>query len=345
MPKKLKRLVLFALFAIVPSIYTTLSAGAKTDTITMYNGDKVTCEVKQLSLGKLQVKTSDMGTLNVKWYKIAILETKQVVEIVLKNRTKIYGTLSKTDSVGYVKISSGLMIEDVYRMMDIVAISQVAKSFWSGLEGSVSYGLSYAKGSSNLQSNLGATVKYRTNHFLNKMSINSIISINDEQVSRKQDASYSLFYYYKKRAFLSYTIAWQQNTELGIENRLINNVSIGYIAAETNYNLLKLSGGPLLNMEETSEKEQFQSLEAIFAASYDLNIYAHPKISIEANVSLFPSITDWGRFRSDLSAKISWEIFSDFTFGFSYYFNSDNRPTGTASATDWGTTTSLGYTF
>lgn len=177
------------------------------------------------------------------------------------------------------------------------------------------------------------------------MNINSIISINNEDVSRKQDASYSLFYYFKKRAFLAYTVAWQQNTELGIENRLINAVTAGYVAAETNYNLLKISTGPLLNLEETFEKEQFSSLEAIFEATYNLNIFAHPKISISTSASLFPSITDWGRFRSDLNADLSWEIFSDFTFKISYYFNSDNRPTGTASPTDWGTTTSIGYKF
>lgn len=345
MHKHFSLFIWIAFLYMIPSIYTGTAAAPKTDTITMYNGDKVTCEVKQLSLGKLQVKTSDMGTLTVKWYKIAYLETKQVVEIILRDRTKIYGVMNKADSIGYVRISSGIMIDDVYKMMDIVSINQVAKSFWSGLEGSVSYGLSYAKGSSNLQSNFATTVNYRTNNFLNKMSINSIISINNEDVSRKQDAAYSLFYYFKKRTFLVYTVAWQQNTELGIENRLLTSISYGYVAAETNYNLLKLSGGPLLNIEETSEKDQFQNLEAIFEATYDLNIFAHPKISFSASTSVMPSITDWGRFRSDLNADLSWEVFSDFTFTFSYYFNSDNRPTGTASPTDWGTTTSIGYKF
>ena len=39
-----------------------LMAAVKTDTITLYNGDKITCEVKQLTKGMLQVKTSDIGT-------------------------------------------------------------------------------------------------------------------------------------------------------------------------------------------------------------------------------------------------------------------------------------------
>lgn len=318
----------------------------KTDTLILYNGDKVTCAVKQLTLGKLQVKTSDLGTLNIKWYKIAQIETKQILEIILKDRTKIYGTMSKTDSIGYVIIKSGLMIEDVYPIMEIVSINQIAKNFWQGLDGSFSYGLSYSKGTDNLQSNLAANVSYRTNNFLNKLLVNSIISNNSQELSRKQDVTYSLFYYFKKRAFVNSTIAWQQNSELGIDSRYLGGLGIGYIAVQSNSNLLKLMMGPIANIELDDQANKSQALEAIFSLNYNLYLFSNPKISISSYAILYPGITDWGRFRSDLNTQISWEIFSNFTFGLSVYFNSDNKPSSTtASKTDWGSTTSIGYTF
>jgi hypothetical protein len=318
----------------------------KTDTLMLYNGDKITCAVKLLSLGKLQVKTSDLGTLNIKWYKIAQIETKQVLEIILKDRTKIYGTMSKTDSIGYVKIKSGLMIEEVHPIMEIVSINQIAKNFWQGLDGSFSYGLSYAKGTSNLQSNFAANVSYRTNHFLNKLVLNSIISNNSQEVSRKQDATYSLYYYFRKRAFVNLSSGWQQNSELGIDSRFLGALGIGYIAVQSNSNMLKFTLGPVANIEIDDQANKSQALEAIVSTSYDLYLFANPKISIATYVILYPGITDWGRFRSDLNTQISWEIFSNFTFGLSFYFNSDNQPSSTtASKTDWGSTTSIGYTF
>lgn len=324
-----------------------LAAGEpKTDTLTLYNGDRVTCAVKKLSLGKLQVKTGDLGTLNIKWYKIASIETKQILEIILIDRRKIYGILSKTDSLGYVKISSGIMIEEIVPIMKIVAINQIAKNFWQGLEGSVSYGLSYAKGTSNLQSNFAGNIKHRTNHWLNKIVLNSIISNNNEQISRKQDATYSLFYYFEKRTFLNLTAAWQQNTELGIDNRIITGMAYGVTTAESNFNLLKFSGGVIVNIEEDDQKNRNQALEGIITGSYDLYLFASPKISLTFTAVAFPGLTDWGRLRSEIDTQLSWEIFSDFTFGLSFYFNSDNNPSSsTASTTDWGSTTSIGYTF
>lgn len=323
-----------------------LRAGAKTDTITLYNGDKVTCEIKQLSLGRLQVKTSDMGTLSVKWYKIAFIESKQVLEVIMHDRTKVYGVLSKADSAGYVVISSGLMIKEVYKMIEIVSISQVATKFWKGLEGSFSYGLSYTKGTNNLQSNFSANVKYRTNYFLHQLNLNSILSDNSTTKSQKQDATYGLNYYYKKRAFLRYSGGWQQNTELGIDNRILNSISMGYTAVQSKSNLLTFTSGLSLNVESDNENNNTQNLEALFGTAYDLFLFSNPKITIGASVLLFPSITTWGRFRSDVNTKISWEIFNDFTFGLSFYLNSDNQPSSTTASTiDWGTTTSFGYTF
>jgi hypothetical protein len=222
----------------------------------------------------------------------------------------------------------------------------VAKNLWSGINGSVSYGLSYAKGTSNLQSTFIANAKLRTNNFLNQINLNSIISNNQESVSRKQDAGYTLSYYFKKRTFVGFLAGWQQNTELGIENRIITGLNYGYVALRTNSNLLKLSLGSSVNIEEDNQNNTSTDLEAVLTSNYNLYLFAHPKITISASAIAYPSLTSWGRFRSDLNSSVSWEIFSDFTFSLTIYFNSDNQPSSTtASTTDWGTTTSIGYTF
>ena len=59
----MKAILVLFLILVVPMI----TFAAKTDTLTMNNDDRVTCEIKSLSFGRLTVKTSDMGTLSVKW--------------------------------------------------------------------------------------------------------------------------------------------------------------------------------------------------------------------------------------------------------------------------------------
>ena len=104
--------------------------------------------------------------------------------------------------------------------------------------------------------------------------------------------------------------------------------------------------GSSVNIEEDNQNNSSTDLEGVFTGTYNLYLFAHPKITISASAIAYPSLTSWGRFRSDLNSSISWEIFSDFTFSFSIYYNSDNQPSSTtASNNDWGTTTSIGYTF
>ena len=69
-------------------------------------------------------------------------------------------------------------------------------------------------------------------------------------------------------------------------------------------------------------------------------------IFINVITEAFPSFTVKDRIRSNLNAKITWEVFSDFTLGMTYWFNSDSKPAeANALNFDWGYTTSIGYKF
>jgi hypothetical protein len=48
-------------------------AQRKTDVVTLYNGDRITGEVKSLNAGILRFSTDAMGTLRVEWQEIRFL--------------------------------------------------------------------------------------------------------------------------------------------------------------------------------------------------------------------------------------------------------------------------------
>ena len=54
----------------------------KTDSITLVNGDRITCEIKLLDKGRLQVSTDDLGTIYVEWDKVASVTANRTFRVV-----------------------------------------------------------------------------------------------------------------------------------------------------------------------------------------------------------------------------------------------------------------------
>lgn len=333
-------IVLILLF-LVPQ----LSIGQKTDTITFYNGDRAICEIQSLIQGKLLIKTVAMGTISVEWRKVSNVVSNKHFEIVLSDHTTFYGRINGVDSVRDATLSFGIFVQ-VVPLQDIIGLNPISKNFWKELDGSLSIGFSYTNGTENLQLNSDGTASYRTSRAVHTVSFNTNISENTSTSSKKQDAGYRYQLYYKNRMYNALDIRWEQNTELGIDSRLISTLSVGYSPIENNFNVFSVEVGGSGNNETTTEGSSSYNIEGLVRIKYDLFIFANPKIFVNILSETFPSFSVEGRIRSNLDAKITWEIFNDFTLSMSYWFNSDSKPANeTALNFDWGTTTSIGYKF
>ena len=64
---------------------------AKTDLITVANGDQITGAVNAMSAGKLSLSTSYAGTVSIKWREIKQIESRYLYEIRLDDGERIYG--------------------------------------------------------------------------------------------------------------------------------------------------------------------------------------------------------------------------------------------------------------
>ena len=59
-----------------------LQARSKTDVVHMKNGDKITCEIKNLERGRLSIKIDYMiGTLLVDWNEVDRIESSQGFQV------------------------------------------------------------------------------------------------------------------------------------------------------------------------------------------------------------------------------------------------------------------------
>jgi uncharacterized protein DUF481 len=316
----------------------------KSDTVTLYNGDRITCEVKSLSKGKLYVKTSDMSKLYIKWTKVAHIETIEKFEITLTDHSSYLGKFSKR-SEGVALMSFGVFQENI-PLIEITNLVQINSSFWKQLNGSFDAGYSYTHGNQNLQFNSTGEIKHRTKKFLNKINYDAVISDNSNVISRRQNGGYTFQVFHNNSFFTIYNVSWQQNTELGIEDRILTNARLGYTPIDNSANLLDISAGLLLNREFTSEQSATNNTEAVLNITYDFFVFTKPNIDLTTSIIAYPSFTIKDRFRSDYDFRVRWEVFNNFTLNLKYYFTYDSKPPSVdALQFDYGINTSVGYSF
>ncbi len=325
-------------------IFSAINFAQREDIVIMQNGDYITGEIKRLEVGILTFKTDDMETISIKWDKVKSIQTKNIYEIELQDGRVYYGSILPGDIDATLMIK-GVTTEIRLFMPFVVKITRIRETFWEILDGYVKLGASFTKASNVGQLSFGFHANYRTKIFLAELTANSVVTTtNNEQTSRKQDITFSYRRFLENKWFWAGLLSAEENTQLGIQLRTTVGGGVGNIFAQTNLNWLYGLAGLTVNREWFIDSTQaVNNIEGLINGQYRLFIYDHPKVSLTASLNVFPSITNFGRIRSDFNVDLDWEIIIDFYWVLSFYFNYDSKPTSTASKTDYRFETSFKY--
>lgn len=338
--KKLK--ILFLLFFIL----TSISLAEKTDIVVMNNGITVIGEIKKMELGKLTFKTDDMGTLSIKWTKVVHLISKHIFEFKTQDGKLLFGSLDSSSVEGEMIIKTENDSINI-STKHIVYIVPIKSSFWEKNSGSVSVGLNFTKSTGNGQLNVQFNNTFNSEKWTQNTNLNSVFSFQDnDQTSKNQNLSISLERALPKKWLAGATLAFEQNTALGIQLRSSITPVGGYVFTQSNTNVLWGILGLSFNRENfTDTTESIFNLDGYAQLQYQLFRYDDPEISLNTYVNIYPGITDWGKIRSNLYINLDWEIISDFYWDLTFTFNYDNKPTGNASTYDYQLNSALKYKF
>jgi hypothetical protein len=231
-------------------------------------------------------------------------------------------------------------------LMNIVALNPIKQKFFQRLDGNIDLGLSFVKGNNNLQFNYDVKVIYRVKKSKHEIHSDAVFSYSGNSKTVKQDASYGYTKFLKKDNFGYFAIKWQENTELGVQNRVLFFANVGVFPIRNNINILAFSGGFVSNTEQSQSDTLTTNLEANLKIGYDLFSFSEPDLIISITASPFLSLTDWGRFRMDSNVSVKWEVFNDFYLKSTAYYNLDTRPpTASASNYDFGLTFGISFTY
>ena len=325
---------------------------AKTDLITVANGDQITGAVNAMSAGKLSVSTSYAGTVNIKWREIKQIESRYLYEIRLDDGERIYGrfTTNTTENQLTLRVSSQYRQVDVD---DIVEVRSIEEELADKLDLQLSSTITadpdnktlvlYAAGTYDVRggrTNFTARVDDTRNTQNDKTTSSNASSL---QISRE---------FWRERgtaqSFRVLNARYDTNDELNIDHRgslgfgfgryLINDlghelaVSAGFQGTQewrgrcddqvkpsrigqTNATAMTRSNDDADGEDEGNPRK---SLERCADAELFLNVkwhlYSFQKRDMDIYVTgnTYPSLSDWGRVRGDLNLIINWELFNNF---------------------------------
>jgi hypothetical protein len=323
---------------IIAFMFSLGTSAQKTDKVFLKNGDVVTGEIKNMQLAKLSFDMNGPGIISIKWEEIVKLNSNKIFEITLQN-----------GNVFIEKLDSNFFATQNITLDDIVEIVKIKNKFVRRLAGDITLGFNYNKSSDIFQFNFANSITYRRPKVESTLTLNTVLSrsSSDTITSKKQDATFSDLRKMRNLYFLMSTLGWERNTQLDLANRYLVAFGGGKILFNNNQQRMLTGLGISSNIERFYESSAYQgNVEALAIIQFKKFQYSSPKISIDAQYVVYPSLSNWGRVRMNLRINTSVEVFKDFMVGFTVYDNYDSQPSSSAASNnDYSLTFNIGYKF
>ena len=316
-----------------------------TDTLVLKNNDVIIGEIKSMNKGVVQIETDySKSDFKLEWKHVKHISSSRTHIINLSSGVLLNGILSKSTTPNKCKITNvETNTQTEVSLTDIVYIKPVDDSFWDRLDAGFDVGIKLTK-AQNLQqltinANLGYTAKrwYATGTYKQMQSIQ-----DDSDRIRRIDTDLSYVYLLPRDYFIPLSITTLSNTEQDIELRVISKAGYGKYIIHNNKKYWGVAAGLSFNHERYLDtSEPTKSLELFIGT--DLNLYDIGDFSIQSKVTVFPSITESKRIRTDFNLDTKYDLPLDFFIKLSFVYNYDNKPIKSTSKDDYVFQTSFGW--
>ena len=342
------------LAAIVMALLSSqpLAARPSTDIIRFKNGDVWTCEIKKFFQGYLYVGLDYVdGTISVDWKKIASIESSQMFVVRDSTGTAHMGTIAILKGEGNqppsMTVRAGSSSVTTIEKSHVTSIQQTESSFWHDFNGAMSMGFNFTKSDNNTQYNLNANLNYVKKDWSASTQLQSSFS---GSLSAPNDLHNDLTSYIARninaRNYVVIGLSdFLKSDEQQIELRTSLGGGLGKILKTTETTRILVLGGAVWTREryKTEEAPTFSSADGLAGAV--LEYFRFKTTSLSLTVLTYPGLSDFGRIRADGQAAIRYELIKNLYLSFGLYINFDSRPPISTNKSDYGATSSIGYSF
>ena len=313
---------------------------AKTDVITVANGDQITGAVNEMTAGKLSLGTSYAGTVKIKWREVRQIDSRYVYEVRLDDGERIYGRFAANDIPNQLTFRSGGKDRQL-DIDDIVEVRSIEEELSDKLDLQLSTTINADPHNQTLTLQANGSYDVRGGRTRFSAQVNDTKTIAGEGENREETTSNASKLsltreFWRERgtaqSFRLFNAVYSTNDDLGIRHRgsmglgvgryLINNlgnelsVSTGLQATQERRLSCDTSGeaqsANVMPITLNDDYETCDAAEMFFNVSWHLYSFESLDMDLSVIGNAYPSLSDWGRVRGDMNVLISWELFDNF---------------------------------
>ena len=328
---------------IIMLVSTTQWVVGQNDTIRVKNGLSIVGEVKNFrrNMFTVDVDFSD-NNIRIEWDDIESIDTQGSLLITDGDGNRHYG---KIESIGSDTIK---IITDQYELIlekrsELIFAERIEEGFKHRFFFSIDIGFSMTQANNLRQWTSNSRLGYKANKWILEGRFSGLTSAQDEtETIYRWDRNLSFSYIFPGNWLINPEVNFFSSTEQKIDLRIVPRLGIGKILERTNHVVWSCTGGINLNFEDyAGEAEDRNSVEAFLGT--ELNLYDIEDFDFFGEFVTYPSLTESGRWRYDLSLDLKYDLPLGFflTTGFTYNF--DNMPTEEASGRDYLLNAGVGW--
>ena len=231
--------------------------------------------------------------------------------------------------------------------LQVVEIRPIEDNFIDRLDIYLATTFSYTKATDLGQVSLNTNISYEDERSRNTLSGRTdIVSTNDED-SRSSRYDIERWTWNKRRSdsFRSIFANYEDNDELALTRRIGAGGGVGRYWLDTHKTRFTGTIGAQVITERFSGESTNQDVELFLSTTFSTWKFTTPELDIDVNFSVYPSLTDSGRVRTDGNLRIRWELVEDLFWDVTAWTTSDNQAETDDATTDYSITTGIGWEF
>lgn len=295
------------------------------DTLYFKSKEVLIGEVKSMSNNVIvaETKYSDQD-FKIAFDKVEKMNLVNKYSIYLIDGSSFYGTL-KSKKENEVTITYGDTIQDV-PINTIVSLNKIESGFWKHFTGSFDFGYNFAKANNSKQLTFAMQLNYISEKWIHTIKYDELNTVQDnvEDIERRE-WDLDTKKYYRDNWFFNSNFSYLSNTSQSIKARYSPSFGMGNYLVRNNKLYFLVGGGLTYNIEKYFDSATDKnSLEAVITTQF--NMFNVKDIDITTSILMFPSLSEKGRFRTDLDFSFKYDLPLDFYIKASVNGNFDNQP-------------------
>jgi len=327
-----------------------LEAKRKDDQIVLANGDRLVGEIKGLQQGELRFKADYMlNDMSIDWRQVAELRSFDEFHVRLSSGLHLTGTIERRPDGSF---SIGGAAGQTTTWQDVVLLDQAEASFWAQLKGSINSGFSYTSGIDQTQFSASGSISYAADRYAFGASGSSTFSGQSDGSTTSRNTLNILNQLTLQPKVYGVALTDFLNSEQQqLDLRTTLGAALGRWLVLTDKTEVTAFGGAVYTHEEYSAPPDPSQPGSQVANNVELVLglgfaYYHFKtVDVRSNLSVYPSLTTWGRVRLSYAPTLNLEIARNLYWNFTLYENYDSHPPVNANKNDFGITNSIGWKF